>query len=431
MNTDPDKSGARNIVRSAIAKIITVVLAAFCMPALLVLSAMIPKENIRDNMLRSAEYLYGSELFGDVIEGIDGSRIDRYADSILLNIAYHYDNDHPIRSVMLSAYYFTPYHEENENLLIAVRDDMGMNRQYLRYWHGSIAVIRPILTLMPINGIYILNGAVILALIALYIYVFAKDGDYAAPVALLISLIITRSFYVPFSCEYAPTYILMLVSSCIAVILYKNGQSAWLNPLFFITGMATSFADFLTTETLTLLVPLISITWLMRKDSKGSAELTRRTVILTILWACGYVVMWASKWLLCSVIFSENAMQYVTEHVSERLGGYLGLNMWQYITGAVTKNIGCLFPLGYGAVGGIIFIGLIIFAAYRGYVYNRGSVNGNFVATLVVMAIIPYIRYIVLHNHSYIHYFFTYRAQAATVMAIVLIVWAITEKKDG
>ncbi|MBR1909142.1 MAG: hypothetical protein IJ821_01005, partial [Lachnospiraceae bacterium] len=211
----------------------------------------------------------------------------------------------------------------------------------------------------------------------------------------------------------------------------KNGQSAWLNPLFFITGMATSFADFLTTETLTLLVPLISITWLMRKDSKGSAELTRRTVILTILWACGYVVMWASKWLLCSVIFSENAMQYVTEHVSERLGGYLGLNMWQYITGAVTKNIGCLFPLGYGAVGGIIFIGLIIFAAYRGYVYNRGSVNGNFVATLVVMAIIPYIRYIVLHNHSYIHYFFTYRAQAATVMAIVLIVWAITEKKDG
>ena len=129
-------------MKSAIAKIITVVLAAFCMPALLVLSAMIPKEYIRDNMLRSAEYLYESELFGDVIEGIDGSRIDRYADSILLNIAYHYDNDNPIRSVMLSAYYFTPFHEENENLLIAVRDDMGMNRQYLRYWHGSIEIGR-------------------------------------------------------------------------------------------------------------------------------------------------------------------------------------------------------------------------------------------------------------------------------------------------
>ena len=401
------------------------------MPALLVLSAMIPKEYIRDNMLRSAEYLYESELFGDVIEGIDGSRIDRYADSILLNIAYHYDKDYPLRSVMVSAYYFTPDHEENENLLIAVRDDMGMNRQYLRYWHGSIAVIRPLLTLMPINGIYILNGAVILALIVLYIYVFAKDGDYAAPVALFISLIITRSFYVPLSCEYAPTYILMLSSSCIAGILYKKGQYAWLKPLFFITGMATSFADFLTTETLTLLVPLITLIWLLRKAGRRSTDLIKNTVILTVLWACGYVVMWVSKWILCSAVFSENAMQYVTDHVSERLGGDLGLNMWQYITGALLRNIGCLFPLGYGAIGGMIFIALIIFAAYRGYVYKRGSINGYLVTALSVMGVIPYIRFIGLHNHSYLHYFFTYRAQAATVMAIVLIVWAITEKKDG
>lgn len=418
-------------MKSAIAKILTVVLVAFCMPALLVLSAMIPKEYIRDNMLRSAEYLYESELFGDVIEGIDGSRIDRYADSILLNIAYHYDKDYPLRSVMVSAYYFTPEHEENENLLIAVRDDMEMNQQYLRYWHGSIAVIRPLLAVMPINGIYILNGVIILALIGLYIYLFVKDGDYAAPAALLISLIITRSFYVPLSCEYAPTYILMLVSSCIAVILYKKGQYAWLNPLFFITGMATSFADFLTTETLTLLVPLITLIWLLRKAGRRSTDLIKNTVIHTVLWACGYVVMWVSKWILCSAVFSENAMQYVIDHVSERLGGDLGLNMWQYITGALLRNIGCLFPLGYGAFGGMIFIAFMIFAAYRGYVYKRGSINGYLVTALSVMAIIPYIRFIVLHNHSYIHYFFTYRAQAATVMAIVLIVWAITEKKDG
>ena len=36
--------------------------------------------------------------------------------------------------------------------------------------------------------------------------------------------------------------------------------------------------------------------------------------------------------------------------------------------------------------------------------------------------IIPYIRYIVLHNHSYVHSFFTYRAQMATIIAVVLIV---------
>lgn len=140
--------------------------------------------------------------------------------------------------------------------------------------------------------------------------------------------------------------------------------------------MATSFADFLTTETLTLLVPLISLIWILRKAGRRSTDLIKNTVILTILWACGYVVMWVSKWLLCSAVFGENAMQYVTDHVSERLGGDLGLSMWQYITGALLRNIVCLFPLGYGAIGGMIFIALIIFAAYRGYVYKRGSVNG-------------------------------------------------------
>ena len=74
--------------------------AAFILVMLLVLTALIPREQIRDKTLESAEYLCDGELFGTVIDNVEGSRIDRYADAILLNIAYHYDADHPVRSVM-------------------------------------------------------------------------------------------------------------------------------------------------------------------------------------------------------------------------------------------------------------------------------------------------------------------------------------------
>ena len=149
-------------VRTFITRTIVFITAALAMAGLLVLVAMIPKDAIQEKCLESAQYLADNELFGDTLEGIAGSRIDRYADSILLNIAYNYDRLHPLKSVILSAYHFDKYQEENINFLNAVTEDLPANQQYLRYWHGSITIIRPLLTLFSIRQIYILNGIILL-----------------------------------------------------------------------------------------------------------------------------------------------------------------------------------------------------------------------------------------------------------------------------
>ena len=73
---------------------------------LLVLSAFIPRKLLADHMAASADYLCDTELFGEVWTGVPASRIDHYADSILLNIAWNYDSGHPVQSVMKSSYYF-------------------------------------------------------------------------------------------------------------------------------------------------------------------------------------------------------------------------------------------------------------------------------------------------------------------------------------
>ena len=100
-------------------------LAVFCaaaalMLALLLGAALIPREANAGNMRESAEYLAGSALFPLAVEGVEGSRIDRYADAILLNIGWNYDAEHPFRSAMLSAYYYSDWQNENDNLLDAV-----------------------------------------------------------------------------------------------------------------------------------------------------------------------------------------------------------------------------------------------------------------------------------------------------------------------
>lgn len=74
-------------------KYISVFLASVALlTGLLVLSAMIPRAAIKENVREAAEYLCEGELFDSVVKGVNGSKIDRYADSILLSVAYQYDS---------------------------------------------------------------------------------------------------------------------------------------------------------------------------------------------------------------------------------------------------------------------------------------------------------------------------------------------------
>lgn len=105
---------------------------------------------------------------------------------------------------------------------------------------------------------------------------------------------------------------------------------------------------------------------------------------LTLVWGFGYVGMWVMKWVMASLILGENVMPYVTEHIGERLYGDIGVSQLTYIC-------------------------------------------GWHILMYMLPGLVPYIRYLVLHNHSYLHCFFTYRAQMATVLAIVLILEEVVD----
>ena len=411
--------------RHKIAFIITVIL----LTGILVLCAKIPQSAIRENVQESAEYLCQGELFGMLAEGINSSTIDRYADSILLAIAYQYDSEHPLQSVMESSYYFIEYQNENKNLLDAVTHGYGPNQQYLRYWHGSIAIVRPLLLFFNLQQIYVLNACVLAALVIGLMAVLLRNKAYVPCIGVAAGLVITAFWYVPFSLEYTWNYLLMLLLSIIGVRLAFRGMWERMGLFFLIGGMVTNYLDFLTTETLTLLVPLLLILWVDVHGNEGSTfpQLFRKAGKAAAVWGCGYVGMWVSKWILASCVLQENVLPYVSGHIGERLGGDIGIGLWQYITGAIMNNVKCLFPLEYGVTGLLIGMGILLFAVYIGYVYHKKNICKERIFIYILVALIPYVRYIVLHNHSYLHYFFTYRAQMATIVAIVFVLEELIE----
>lgn len=420
---------AGRAVKSIFKYICVFIITFAILTGLLVLSACIPRSSIQAHVRESAEYLCQGELFGAVVDGVSGSRIDRYADSILLAIAYQYDAEQPLSSVMWSSYYYTPYQNENDNLLEAVTEGYEANRQYLRYWHGSNAIVRPLLMFFHIQEIYRLNGVILAALIAWLLSMLIRKKAYVPAIGIAAGLILSASWFVPFSLEYTWTYLVMLVMSIVGVKLCCQGNRNFTGVFFLVGGMVTSYLDFLTTETLTLLVPLLLILWtdIHWKEGIGLPELVKRAGKAAVAWGIGYVGMWCMKWVMASLVLQENVMPYVSEHIGERLGGDIGFNIWQYVTGAVLNNVRCLFPLEYGTTGMIASAVVCLVAAYMGYVYHKRHICRQHILLYALVGSVPYIRYMVLHNHSYIHYFFTYRAQMATIFSLALILEEIID----
>ena len=148
-------------------------------------------------------------------------------------------------------------------------------------------------------------------------------------------------------------------------------------------------------------------------------------------WLAGFSLMWLSKWILASLILQENVMPYVTGHIDERLSGYLGVPLENYITVAIARNLKCLFPYEYGISGAVLvfafIIVVVIIPVARNKVTIREKINKQIIPLYLLIALVPFIRFAVLRNHSYAHRFFTHRALASTVLALCFVVLELVQ----
>ncbi len=407
--------------------LIIFVSALVLMTGILLLSTKVPKASIEKNMKSSAQLVCENQVFFRMVEGVNPSMMDRYADSILLNISWSLEDEDALKSVMWTSYHYKAGQNENENFWEAVEEKAEANQQYMRYWHGSAAIVRFLHLFLDLRGIYIFNAVILALLTIALLFILIKNSLYGPAIGLIGALIGVSVWFVPFCLEYTWTFILMLIFSIIIVKAELKKAYGITGYIFLISGILTNYLDFLTTETLTLLVPLILGLYIRLIVNKEPIKEGRKAALLSSLsWAVGYVITWISKWVLAAIILGENTLPYISEHVGERLGRNYGVSPLRFITGAVTNNLSCLFPFSYGSLGIIAGIALLIVLIYRVYVYGRKIENPKAILLLLALGFLPYVRYLILRNHSFLHYFFAYRAQAATILALLILVYEKT-----
>ena len=254
--------------------------AGLCL-GMLLLSTQVPRSSIALQMQKSAEYLCEGELFGEVVKDVSGTKIDRYADSILLGIAWQFDGREPLRSVMEAAYYHQPWQNENENLWDAVTQDLSANQQYLRYWHGSAGIVRMMMVWMTLPKIYCFHGILLAVLFALLLFRLLRRRVLA--LALAIGFAGTACWFVPLSLEYTWVFLIMLVQANMILSVWFPKDWNKRTVFFLISGMLTCYLDFLSCETLTLTVPLLILLWL-DKEAGDSLPSWKRPGMSVLCW---------------------------------------------------------------------------------------------------------------------------------------------------
>lgn len=385
-------------------------------------SEFISQDAMREQVKSSIDFLCEKDCVYSYWRGMPAGNMDGYADSVSLGIAWQSDSEHPFESAMWCSYYvdrfyFTRYHHANYDLRRAFVQQKEGNNEYLRYWHGNVPVIRLFHLFTDIRGMYIILGIIMTGLFLTLLILLWKAGLRGVAIGFIISGFMVSIWFVPFILEYVWTFLVALTACIIALIWGKNGRWDRTGTLFLVTGIVTNYLDFLTTETITFLLPLLILIAL--KSKSGEKAPVVPVIRDCVLWGIGYLGMWIMKWAIASIILGEDVMPYVVKNIELRLGTshLVGGNIFS----TLGRNLLGLIPTTFGRIGIVVTIFLFLAWLCVLFVYKRNDVRKDYVIVYVVLGLVPFIRYIVMTEHSYVHFTFTYRALMATILAMCLI----------
>ena len=393
---------------------------------MLIVSSLIPNESLRENMEKSALTYREKDAFsfenGRKWNGIS----DNYADTILLNISWNMGNGNPLFSSLDTWYYDGEELGESVGLYLSVTEEgVQPNVDYSRYWHGSAVFIRLLHLVTDVEGIKLIGLLAALLPALLTLGILAKYGHVDLAAAFLLSMGAVQIWNIRLSLEYQPAFIICFLL-CPFYLWAERKRESLLTYLSVAGGVTIAFFDFLTTETVTIVFPLILVTAVRAAEGRlGSLKRNVRSFVLCGFgWIGAYAGTFTVKWAAVSLATGNNKFLAALSSAEERFGGSLQAtgtdNPVLRIPMAVAANLTVLFG-GEERVEpariimGILFIFLIMGSVL--YLFYQKESNKDGIKLLLMLGMVVFLRYMVLNNHSYMHEFFTYRALISPVMA--------------
>lgn len=374
--------------------------------AFAVLSCLLPDKNIKAHIAESAPIMVEEGLYPKAIINKEQCQMDNFTDALIMNQIYSIDRKQPVKSAMLMIRMSEKGRDwdQTDLLLRTVNGETLEEQHYARYWHGSTFLFRPLFLVMDFvtlrHVLFIVSSILIVILLCAY---YPKAG-LMKTLALAMGFLVTYGFVMQFSMQFFPVLALTIIGSLLVIKRYKSANF-WL--LFFVIGSLTCYFDLLTTPLLTLGIPLAVMLSLKRDDELQIKDNLIEISKIILLWGLGFALTFVTKWAMASLILGQNIFADAYEVSLYRMEAE-EFTRWD----ALTKNFGMLnlWIIGIAAVVLLLFS----FA-------NRMKISYKKVVLFLFIGLMPYVWYLLLANHSYLHWWFTYRLQAIAVVCLLFI----------
>ena len=393
----------------------------------------IPTSFIKKNVIESATQIKEEGLWFKPF-GFFLFQIDNMTDCLMMNICVSADENNKIKAAMM-AEFAQPlnggimYHEMANTTLMAAekgRQFIKEHNEYSRYWHGYQIILRPLLCIFNYKQIRIINYIALFSLFSFVLILLYRNAGKAASLSFLATMVVTNAFIIPLALQFSTCFYIAFLSM-IALLskpdIIKNKSKSAVT--FFIIGAITSFMDFLTTPILTLGLPLAAA---MMADNKGKNASTRNITANSMAWFGGYASLWASKWIVASIVTGENMVAGALANAQYRMGGTI-------VFGGKLMSFGQFFSkITESQQYKTLFVLLVIVAALAivaaAFLLYRKRAYLKPYGWLLVIAAMPALWFIVLKNHSIQHIFYTWRDWILTIWCVIIFICSTYKKPE-
>jgi hypothetical protein len=410
---------------------------------LLFIGSIFPSNFIEKNVKESSEILIQEGNSYKLFKYL-GIINNNYTDSIMINEAYSIDNTNPIYSYMSARKnYKKGITQEslldtkgelisinsNSNNELTIYDPVGELSEFLdgnidtsinyaRYWHGYLPILRTLLLFFNISEIRIIL-LIIFTILFIYLIYLLKD-KFGIIISLIfgVSLIIEGYFFVSYSLESSPVFIVMMISSIMLLKRIDKIQNFYL--YIFIISCITNFVDYLTVPLITLAIPLyIFILYKQKMEKQLNYKYYLKLIIkASIIWLIGYGMTWLSKWVIYDIIYNEGLIKSAIEQVVYRTQSYN-----EHTTDTITQIMLFLISSNLIYICTICCFALCLLLILK----NKYSVKLNKIKNILnesipifVISLMPLVWYRALANHTVLHVTFVYRHMLIFLCGILL-----------
>ena len=370
------------------------------------LSCWLPDRAIQKHVSQAALSLHERGEYPNAIIDEVACRQDNFTDAIILNQIFCIDRSHPLKSAMSAVRGCSenPYDVTGALLQTTRYEPDIIPLTYPRYWHGNTFLFRFLLSFMNYSNLQWLMFAVSTLLLIFFVIGYYPRAGIWNTIAFVLSWLLVYGFIMQFSMQFFPVLALALI--CSILIIPHDDNPAYIAMLFFVIGCLTCYFDLLTTPLLTFGWPLS--VWISLQKS-STLKLKENLLQITgwgALWGTGYGLTFVSKWALGSLILKTNVLRDATDQVAYRMASS-DFTRWD----AVTQNFSML-PLSM-LLTVLILLCILMVLRFR-------AQGGTKALLLLMTALLPYVWYLLVANHSYLHAWFTYRLQAVSLAALFM-----------